>query len=267
MVVIYRDSLGLITQTDNDGGDSAQRHGAFIFLNSVLEDQATAIMEHSKRRFYIASDDRYVRHPDQTKWYSNPDNFSRDQHTPLVLAAGAVKDKHALKHMFVQHIKRFGLYQNTRDSNGNKKIPDIMSPEHLGYYIRAAWQCKLYWALALYPLLLIGDLFMLLGIIITNMQAAKNPDFCDDINGQLAIMQANISLPTPVTLLCNMLFKKRSVTFANLTTNSCSNEVESRLRPLTGTESSSAWYFRPSTNAPDMAPLYIKALRKLKLNG
>jgi hypothetical protein len=261
---LYRDKFGLITQTDNDGGDSANRHGSFVFLSYLLDDRVSGIMEHSKLRNYIVESEQYVRHPDKTKWYSNPNNFSRDQQTPLVLACGAAQDRYALKHLFAQHIKRFGFYQNTHDSNGKRKIPDIMSPEHLGYYIRSAWQCRIHWALALYPLLLLGDLFMLLGIVLTNLKADKDMDYCDDINGQLALMQANISLPTPITLLCNKLFKTRRVTYAAILAGSCTPEVEA-MRPLSGTESSSAWYFRPEANAPDMAPLYIKALRKLKL--
>ena len=88
----YRDSFGLITQANKDGGDTANRTGMYYtylkLLGAPNDDLGRPLMsglseDLSKLEKYPG---RYRRHPDPAHWYSNIWNFTRDQSIQLQAA-------------------------------------------------------------------------------------------------------------------------------------------------------------------------------------
>jgi hypothetical protein len=140
----YWDSYGLLVQRDGDGGDTAQRMGMWGIGNSQVHRD---VFWNGIKTLEIEPG-VWVRHPYQPP-YCMPEDFSRDQQTPNVIAMGLQKMYEPLTRMFRQHVKRFGKYQNK----------DWASPEHWGYYVRAfRW-----WGA--YPYLLLSDIWMFFGVL------------------------------------------------------------------------------------------------------
>jgi hypothetical protein len=90
----FRDAFGLITQPDRDGGDSCNRVAMYYGCLNILNVTEDDLNRHPLDGFYITTtrltanlpEGRYRRHPDSTKWYSNPDDVTRDQMAPLIAA-------------------------------------------------------------------------------------------------------------------------------------------------------------------------------------
>lgn len=69
----YLDEYGLIVQRDKDGGDAVYRNALYSVLASDIKHWNL-----TRSRCEVAPG-IWVRHPDKTKWYSDPSNCSRDQ--------------------------------------------------------------------------------------------------------------------------------------------------------------------------------------------
>lgn len=166
----YRDGYGLIAQKDFDGGDCANRTGVYYtllaLLNMPFDDVGRATVNGlNKDISRLTSGEEYIRHPHPKEWWSNPRYFSRDQHSMLMLAAAANKDKKLLWRLVKPIIKRFGFHQNDREDSNNKwKVPDILSPGELSVLIRG------FKIIPLYPLLYIIDLFLITDNYFRNKQ-------------------------------------------------------------------------------------------------
>jgi hypothetical protein len=223
------DKHHLIVQPNGDGGDTAQRTGMYYYLLWVWEQMGLSILgwplplpedfERALRKLEINETGIFIRHPDM---WNSPSDFSRDQQTPLIIAMGAYKSYDRLERMFATHTVRFGKYQNF----------DFSSPESLGFYIRAF---RLKWA---YPILFIGDLFMLLNSLILCFFHGKDLNFSDDQNHILAILQAIYSMPTPISRAARYLYVKfRPINFGVTKLNEKS--------PVMG---ALAWYHNPRHN-------------------
>jgi hypothetical protein len=210
----YLDLKGLPVQRDGDGGDCAQRIGMITFGRFLNRDGN--IYQLNQWLSKITMDDgQFVRHPDPTKWYSNPKNFSRDQTRSLVMAMGAYGLKDQLKANLVQLIKSFGFYPNIYpnyvspgDSGYVKKVPDIASPEHYAEYIRAFYASGDKRMLALYPVVLLGDCFKLLGALIDVFYTDKDLTRTDDVNSIMSHLQALRWMPTPLSWLARKIYTK-----------------------------------------------------------
>lgn len=193
------DENKLIVQTDGDGGDTAGREGDYWFyiglnggIGSIPETQLTfkdvlKLLQVSPGVFIRNPRHNPVTPPDKS--WDDPTDFSRDQSIPIILALGENKEYDVLKAMMKQQIKRFGFFQNK----------DWASPEDVGTYIRAfkAWY--------LYPLLLVGDCFMLGESVVRLF--AKDGDVSDDINHTLILLQAQRHFPTPISWLARKIYK------------------------------------------------------------
>jgi len=218
MVKPYRDSFGLITQHDFDGGDTAHRTGLFylgLYLN--YKDKPT-IMVKIKKDFerdlkqLEYEKGKFVRHPDPKMWYSNPKNFSRDQTTTLLVALGLFGEKESVKENMIQLIKGYGFYPNILKNwtNKEKVIPldyrDFAGMSDWGSYIRAL-DNKL-----LYPYLLVSDT-QLLGssIIRLSFSYLDQDDTSDDINFSTHLIQAELVMPTPLSKLASWVYKLKVV--------------------------------------------------------
>lgn len=177
----------------------------------------------------------YVRNRKSTEvWHSDPKRFSRDQQTPIVIAMGLYGDKERLWRLFRKHMFRLGKYQNA----------DVMGPTHFAYYLRAfGWK----WS---YPILLVTDLLMIIGVLIHCLQVKFDKDNVgNDLNQILALLQAKLSLPTPLSELARKLYVKlRPHNYGSSDT----------VHPIQGALN---WYFRPK-GAPPMDELYRPVIDK-----
>lgn len=184
------DSYGLIVQTDGDGGDTAGREGDFWFFEGVMNGQAICHRDLSFKDVLFllqVGAGVFVRNPVH---YNDPNDFSRDQTIPLILAMGEKKEYNILKLLLENQVKRFFRYQNG----------DIGFVEDLGYYIRAfnSWYA--------YPLLLLGDMQMLVNSVIRCIKGRDPIDTSDDINHTLALIQAQKHLATPISWIARKVY-------------------------------------------------------------
>lgn len=236
------DQYHLPVQADGDGGDTAQRVGTYYIGLKVRENLGFLNHEyafHAHRYFSYALTHLeihpgiFVRHPKQWNYITD---FSRDQQTPLVIAMGMYEDeKPRLKRLFREHASRFFRYQNK----------DIASPEHIGFYIRGL---RYY---ACYPLLVFSDLFMLLNSVILMVKGRDPDNVGDDINHTLAVLQARLIMPTPVSFLARMLYKLRPKNFGN-----------TQLGEISPIQGAWSWYFRPETGASSFHELYRPIIKE-----
>ena len=158
----------------------------------------------------------YIRNPTN---YNDPNDFSRDQQTPLVIGMGYKNDTDRLKRLFKAHASRFFKYQNA----------DIASPENVGQYFRA-----LKWNF-MYPYFFLSDILMLGGVIVRLIQARDPDNVGDDLNLMLSLLQAKDNMATPWSFIARKIYKW--------------------FRPR-GIQYALDHYFRPETGALPMDDLY-----------
>jgi hypothetical protein len=226
---MFYDANGLIVQENGDGGDTAGREGDYWFSQALYSHDAQALTMDQQHEFdrvltlLQVSPGIFIRNPVQ---YNNPKDFSRDQTVPLILAMGQMKRPNVLWKLFKLQIKNLFRYQNN----------DIGFFQDLNYYIRAFnW-------LWLYPLLFIGDLFILGESIVRCIQGRDPNNVGDDINHTLVLIQAQYNMATPISLLARFIYKK--------------------FRPQ-GIQYAWDWYFRPSTGANDFSDIYKKLIEAM----
>lgn len=238
----YTDKFGLVVQNDHDGGDSLQRSATYLNLRHFADVDPYGlnipIYREMIKQFEVKPG-VYVRHPNKDKWYSNPNNCSRDQMAIAVLSMGLYKDTQALNRVMFSLIKRFGFFQNhhmgtgvpTRNDvefklnqsglfrilpnfiknpiiNFKTKIapyrfPDILSPLFVSSVIRA------YGNFLGYPILVLLDLFMLADVI--HFRKLNLWD-ADNMLAQ-NVMYANELMPTFVSRLAKRLYAKTDYKF------------------------------------------------------
>ncbi len=213
-ITTYLDMRGLPVQKDGDGGDTAQRVGMITFGRYLNRDGNIYQIAQWLAKLTVG-DGQFVRNPDPTMWYSNPKNFSRDQTRSLVMAMGAYALSEPLKANLKNLIKNFGFYPNVYpnftspgDKDYVKKIPDLASPEHYSEYIRALYACGNRSMLALYPVVLLGDCFKLLGTLIDVFYTDRDPTETDDVNSIMSHLQALNWMPTPLSWLARKIYSK-----------------------------------------------------------
>lgn len=195
---MYYDDYGLIVQKDMDGGDTAGREGDFWFHKGLSGSIDQGARDEFKRVLNLLqyAPGVFVRHPKHNpvtppdKSWNDPTDFSRDQSTSMILAMGEMGERSVLRSMLWQQIKRFTLFQNH----------DIATPQDWGHYIRALniWP--------LYPILLVGDLFLLTNSVIRCI-VGNDENTSDDINHTLSLLQAQHHLSTPISWLSRKIYK------------------------------------------------------------
>lgn len=155
----------------------------------------------------------FCRHPRQS-WTISKYSPSRDQHISNMVALGFRGNKKIILRFLLRHIARLGFFPNImqefepdwdqswRNWQLKAKFPDITSPEHIGMFIRALnlWP--------LYPFLILGDIFSVIGALITIYNCRKDPSTYDDLSGLCLMIQAKYVMPTPVSWLARTLYRK-----------------------------------------------------------
>lgn len=202
----FRDMFGLITQNDFDGGDTSNREGIFYTLLALHKTRTFDDKGRLKSKGFerdlarlTTPEGTFVRHPDQTKWYSNPKCFSRDQHAALLLASASLKRKDLLWKVAKPIFKRFGFHQNTEEMGvGSKKVfPDIITPGEISVFFRGMFGK---WA---YPFLVIIDSILLLD----NIFRKQNLWDADNLIAARLMFELN-NTPTFITKLNAKIYRR-----------------------------------------------------------
>lgn len=203
---------GLPVQKDGDGGDTAQRIGMICFGRYLNRDSNIYQMNQWLAKITVGPG-QFVRNPDPSKWYSNPLNFSRDQTRSLVIAMGAYGLAEPIRVNLKNLLKSFGFYPNKYpdyvkpgDADYKAKVPDFASPEHYSEYIRALYACGNRKMLALYPVVLLGDCFKLLGALMDVFYTDRDLTRTDDVNSIMSHLQALKWMPTPLSWLARKIY-------------------------------------------------------------
>jgi len=131
---MHTDEYGLIVQKDLDGGDTAQREGfvwtGLWFREHILKDpwpdKLPISFEEAIDLLEINKSGLFRRHPNPTKWWSDPAEFSRDQQTPIVAAMGLWGLQAPLDRLWEKTIERGNKCQNA----------DVVGPEQKNLFLR-----------------------------------------------------------------------------------------------------------------------------------
>lgn len=262
---MYVDGYALIAQRDGDVGDSLHREGMYAFGKWLRYDSVhntVTIEEIPERRDPGAIMDKfevepgiYVRHPDPSRWSSDPQTTSRDQLVPVIAYCGAYEDYPRLWRLFKATAKRGFFAQNIyRIGEGEKtwKVPDSMLGT-LGLFIRAGG----WYTAPLYPLLLVVDTADLIATALNLIPIHweeknkrlrfKEPRDVDDNNTIIAHLMAAKFKPTPMSWLNRWLYS------ATRAPNN-GNIVMGEHNPVMG---ALVWYHRSEANGnPEIAELY-----------
>ena len=215
----YFDNYGLPVGSKEDPGDSLHRVCMLMLGQLWYGDKAYAEFNGPSKLTKYKKHGSFVRHP-SPGWWSHNDRLSRDQSTPLVILLSELKLNDTLKKFYMEHMKRFFLFTNTRrngatlENHGKRKwpghstnkdiynytpkIPDVAGPEFLAIYIRAldAWY--------LYPLLFILDLETVIGTII---RVFKKND-TDVLNHLIISRYMIMKYPTPWSYIVRLINKQ-----------------------------------------------------------
>jgi len=262
---MYVDAYALIVQQDGDGGDTLQREGMYAFgkwLRYNSRTNTVVINEPPERRDPKKVMDKmeikpgiYVRHPDPTKWYSNPKTTSRDQLVPVLAYCAAYEDYPRLWRLFKATAKRGMFSQNIkRAGEGHRefKVPDTWIG-HLSLFIRAGG----WYTAPFYPVLLLTDTISFTGTLLHQIpvhfeQTAKRfrfkePKDVDDNNAIIYHLMAAKFKPTPISWLHRQFYGlTRRANYGNYFLGE-RNHVMGAL----------VWYHRPQNRGnPEMAELY-----------
>lgn len=218
------DVLGLIVTAGGDGGDTVHNHSTLEFhlkLNEQLLKRKVTTADFHMPEFlrpwkWTPADPRsaqqllepkrdglYVRNPDPAMWYSDPFTTSRDAGIPIKCALGVNKQYKELKRENWQIIKRGFTAPNIKhnwDKPGKKIIGDPYWG-HITIMIRP-WG---WWALPLYPLLLILDVTLLIGAVLDAFKKS-GADEADDRNAINMHLAAVRWLPTPISWLARKIY-------------------------------------------------------------
>lgn len=281
----YIDKFNMIVMRDGDGGDSAASTGRDAFLRFALE------LPHDLPNFgdrmvkHQVSPGVYRRHPDPDKWYSDPTNFSRDQHQPIMAGLATFGLYAIILQSMIKRLFRLGFYPNIHPDWVNKgepgykwKIPDwggfgfdtrclilaidrhmiVLAGSHLGRQISSIeysvkFFCHLYLlgviSTLTYPILLITDLVAVIDAISILVKAKKDPLFSDDVNFITARALETMVLPTPFTYISKLIYMKYRPSLPT-------NLIKS------GPESAIADYYNPRNGSVPFGDAFTEVIRR-----
>lgn len=206
-MIIDRDHL--LVKADGNGGDTLQVSGfaglGFFLKFGYLPEFGTQ----AAKLCYIGKG-KWVRHPKpvlkEDSFWKDPGLTTRDQLLSAFVLSRLSNNWRVLLHTTFALMMRVGFAQNTRSTDGKIRIPDFMHP-FLGLVIRSWFPLSL----PLYPLLIIFDLCLLVGILLDcfgptwvhekKKFAKRNPNDTDDDNAVLQLAVAVKWMPTPISFL------------------------------------------------------------------
>jgi len=268
---MFVDAYGLIVQQDGDAGDSLHREAMVAFGRKLIYDRDanTAMVVEAPNREpagtiidkFEVEPGIYVRHPDPTRWSSNPDTTSRDQLLPVIAYCAAYEDYDRLWRLFKAVSKRGFFAQNYVENGPGKtrrKMPDTMLT-HLSFFIRAGGP----WTIPLYPVLLLTDSVRLAGTLLNLVPIhisdggkrirIKRRSDVDDNNRIIGHILAAEFKPTPVSWLDRMIYSWTRP-------KNLGNTLMGEANPVMG---ALVWYHRAEDGGnPEIAELYRPLIMK-----
>lgn len=205
----YLDKNQHVVQADGDGGDSLNRLGCvdsciYFLRNKKLYFNGSFLL--NALPFNSKIPGRFCRNPDESRWYSNPNNVTRDQMLPLesALAIGGLTQL-ARTHAALRAKRWFFHFSEENDGKDAgptvRKLPDPPSPSELGLLIRACDNKSLKAALWFF------DLFLLFDVLVTRKLTDRNRYDMD--NQLLPVVLASVSvMPTWISKLSARIYSK-----------------------------------------------------------
>jgi len=196
------DKYGLYVQNSGDGGDAAHRTGLAYALQGLIypEDKKTigniwnAITRNLRTSNWGYAE--FIRHPHPLpgcEWQADPQCFSRDQASRLILGFAINGDKNLIKSWFKAMASRAFFHQNNKAyDTGKWKVPDVIGPGEIRNVIRGLDLWYLYPVLFLLDLLFITDIY-------TRSKWDGASLYVPDLK------YAQVKYPTPASKLANYL--------------------------------------------------------------
>jgi len=216
----YLDKHGLVTQLDRNGGDTCQKTFSLTWIYSFSN---IKFWHRDIRLLFIRAVQLEKTHGMWTRAVDFPDNdiwnFTRDQATPLVMELGRNKEWRGLWSWTWRHICRLGFFPNFHKNSydrGRPSFPDMTGFGFLNVLIRA-WLPYTFW---LYPILFIGDFFLIIQSLIEiykrRQQPLTGPLVVKDPNRNTNTMPNHLNLlghakrylPTPFSWIAGKITKK-----------------------------------------------------------
>lgn len=213
----YLDKFGMICrlQIDGslDGGDTlANESTRYFFSPHFHYPENLKMLEPAPGTF--------IRHPDITKWYSEPNRLSRDQIRSYLTACTMKGERDGPRRFSRNHRQRFYLFMPNTKRNGatkenhgqvykyrngrpikrnyNWKPGDFTGPEFWAILIRSTWNRNLIWALPILDL----------STLATAMFHKLSPPSNDIRNRLQIIISANERHPTWASRLAKSLYSR-----------------------------------------------------------
>lgn len=217
MTSFFSDNTGLVTQKDQDGGDTCQNEHIARYAYNVQVKLSGKIApevafnladEDMNRQLEPNQDGNYIRHPKKGVWWSDPKEFSRDQMISVIIYLGETKQYDKLDSIFKAFLKRGFRYQN-------KDIGFI----ELFYLFGRAYSRRSLLNRLVYPLVFLGDLSILVNTFARigwlprfkyeekRFVKLGEDDVGDDKNHVMCLLQSCRSLPTPISYLSKKIYK------------------------------------------------------------
>ena len=243
------DEFGCLITQDGDGADSLRFTAFHEVLYRVGGERIVAPILTERMSEYYLGKGYWRRHPDQSKWYSDPRTASRDQIIAAMRAMALSGKKKELIWSFLRILCRLGFAQNyIQNDYGPKKLPDFMLFSALECTIRGL---KLY---PLYPLLCLLDVGGIINALLiayaprwndtTLRPVPRTTDDVDDENYITYHVHALKQMPTPISWLARRIY-------ARTRPQNDGNIVLGYLNRVLGAR---AWYGRRDT--PELTTLF-----------
>lgn len=248
----FLDEEGFIVQKNGDGGDSLNRLGhlySLLYFLGYAEDlQGMPLPQGFRAQLakLTAAPGLYRRHWDQNEWYFNENTTSRDQYTPIIIAAGLLGENQILADISAYLKEHSSRYPNTIP-NGNPpgapKNPDILLPGNAGEFLRGGGNISGLQPFDQYSVADLDCAQVYMARFRTMQQVGPKPldSGSDDLNTTLTLLYGLTKNPS------NNLQAAAYEYF-----NAAQKPID-RLR----------YYFRPSSNAPPLADVYEAAIRQV----
>lgn len=226
----YFDEKGLYRQSKASGADQGDscHHTHEFWIGVTLREQLLgdvklrgAVIAAGLRpniTQYFFRDGKLVRHPDTSKWYSDPANFSRDQMVPTQVYLGVRNHQGTLEETLLEQLTSgVVLYPNTKMNYTNAKksilkgqLPDVLTPTCLARILRATFgHSNRAMQLLLKPFLFVLDGFLVLNSLSQDLiYARQGQDYVDDNNHVIMLLQSRAVMPTSMGKLASYLYFK-----------------------------------------------------------
>lgn len=269
---MFIDNENLIVQSDGDTGDTLRVEGSYqlairLRARSKIEVDSWPKASHLDYMESIAKmqiePGIFVRHPHPNQeWHKDPSETSRDQMTPNICAMGYAQCEASLKEFTKQMRKRwFVKFQNK----------DIASPQDWGSMIRSWWEIDglgyfTYAKVALLsiPILALGDSQMIFSVLVRLWQARDPDNVGDDWNLLALILQAQHTMPTPMSWLARKLYKWFRPSNLGKSLIHSGHPLEPHLAVSMPIYDALRWYTRPGSGGnPEVAWVYAPLIQRM----